>query len=204
MKPNSTIDVADFIKQQLENQSLQPPVHIWENVEKQIPTYRYPFFKNWWVLNSVFIIIGLSLFFWISKDTLLTQKKESRIAQKTNSLIHEIRHPTKNHYQTKNHSFAQPLPTTPQLLGSSYAENQNKPSSKIQQSLYYIEMSIIGELEKIEILDTLNNIKKIFSNLSPNEYGYYELDIHNLLPGKYKLVFYKKDGKKIFRTETFK
>ncbi len=198
MKPNQTIDVADFFKQQLEQQNIEPPAHIWDKVENNIPTYSTSFFNQWWVLNSIAGLIVLSVSLWWFLSNPVAQKESSSVAIQKQPVSIVFRQTVSSSATNQT----QPLQQATSALNNKQSEL--KQQTPLQQTIYYVEASTIGIVEKIEIQDSLRTAKKVFSNLSPNEYGYYELDIHNLTPGKYWLVFYRKDGKHVIRLENFK
>lgn len=197
MKTNEHIDVSDFFKRQLEEQAIEPPAHIWEQVQQTIPTYSsVQLWKKWWLYNSVALFVVVSaVFYWHSQQNTTnvpqgnTAKHISTNIQQRSAFVHE---------ETKQTTYVD--------------ENNNAPKNKlnqtknlkVQEAIYYVEASSVGILEKVDILDSLNQKRKTIQNIAPNEFGYYEFNIHDLKPGKYSIIFYKKDGKQIIRKEEFR
>jgi len=197
MKTNEHIDVSDFFKRQLEGQSIEPPAYIWEQVRQNIPTYNVTsIWKNWWVYNSIAVIAILSVVVYLSYEQNINNSKKGISAKQSFTNI-TIRNPvvSNNQIQASIKNEVN-LPTN--------SKNQNKISSKVQDAIYYLEFSTVGILEKVEIFDSLNNKVKIFQNIISNEFGYYELNIKDLSPGKYTIKLYKKDGGQIIREEEFR
>jgi|GEM_PF-4580506 hypothetical protein len=197
MKTNEHIDVSDFFKRQLEGQSIEPPAYIWEQVRQNIPTYNVTsIWKNWWVYNSIAVIAILSVVVYLSYEQNINNSKKGISAKQSFTNI-TIRNPvvSNNQIQASIKNEVN-LPTN--------SKNQNKISSKVQDAIYYVEFSTVGILEKVEIFDSLNNKVKIFQNIISNEFGYYELNIKDLSPGKYTIKLYKKDGGQIIREEEFR
>lgn len=197
MKTNEHIDVSDFFKRQLEGQSIEPPAYIWEQVRQNIPTYNVTsIWKNWWVYNSIAVIAILSVVVYLSYEQNINNSKKGISAKQSFTNI-TIRNPvvSNNQIQASIKNEVN-LPTN--------SKNQNKISSKVQDAIYYVEFSTVGILEKVEIFDSLNNKVKIFQNIISNEFGYYELNIKDLSPGKYTIKLYKKDGGQIIRKEEFR
>ncbi len=195
MKPNAPIDVADFFKQQLHYQEITPPENIWSNIESEIPTYATKPTWSWWIFNSIALVVVFSIatYLWIQNHS-TSSKPKATLAYKQNTAI-DMKKPSyiespvyeqnteQNNLPKKNTNISLPL--------------------QVQQTVYYIEATTTGKLDKIEILDSLNKIKKSIINPVPNNYGFYEMNIDELKPGRYTIVFYRKDGSIVHRHETF-
>lgn len=195
MKPNAPIDVADFFKQQLDQQKIAPPEHIWSNIESEIPTYPTKPSWTWWTLNTIAVIVIFSVaaYLWIQQPS-TSSKPLASVAYKHTTAI-DVKQPSFQQYTEvaqKSESIKQNTPT-----------NISTPA-QLQQTVYYIEAATAGKLDKIEILDSLNKIKKTIINPTPNDYGFYEMNIQQLKPGKYIIVLYRKDGSIVQRKETFR
>jgi len=200
MKNNlSNIELDVFFREKLNNIEINPPDYIWENVSNNIPEYTKPLWKNWWFYNSIIFLSLVSVtLFYINKHT--HNKTEAKIAQPTIKELIQQR-TINNKIETNNVQQEQKSKSTINVIK---IEPITKITNKVQQTLYYLDASSIGRLIKIEILDSLNHICKLIENPNVNEYGFYEIDIKNLLPGKYNIILYKADGNKIKREENFK
>ncbi len=196
MKTNEYIDVSEFFIRHLEGQSIEPPVQIWEQIQQNIPKYSTTsFWKSWWLYNTIAAIIVLSVLVYFIPDKNANTPGQG-VSAKHNFTGVNIRNPLFSDKQKQSNVIIE--------ANKPVKTRKHKTEKKVQQAIYYVEVSSVGILEKVEILDSLNNKIKTIQNIVANEYGYYELNIQDLNSGKYSIIFYKKDGKQIVRKEEFR
>lgn len=195
MKPNVPIDVADFFKEQLHYQEIAPPDHIWSNIESEIPTYPTPSTWRWWTFNAIIVVVIFSVITYLWIHTRPSSSEPNAIVAYKHSATIEIKKPMQ-----KDNA---PIEQKSEQNNLEKTANTGLPAHP-QQTVYYIEATTAGKLDKIEILDSLNKIKKTIINPTPNDYGFYEMNIEQLKPGSYTIVLHRSNGSIVHRKEIFR
>ncbi|NSW44974.1 MAG: hypothetical protein HPY79_04085 [Bacteroidales bacterium] len=194
MNTNNIIDIADFLNQQLENQQIEPPAHVWDKVQSQIPNYPIKGIGHWIWYSSILLIVGLTLTFYFSTRPHQTSTIAKSIAVNHISVPERaITYPTNIQNNTK-----------PQTNYIKLKSTQKQTPVNVENSVLHLEASVYAIIEKVEFLDSTQTVKKVIHNPTINEFGFYTLDISSLKKGKYQIFIYSSNGKKFQRTENLR
>lgn len=195
MNTNNSIDIADFLRQQLENQSIEPPKNIWNSVQNEIPNYPAKGISNLIWYSSILLIAGLA-----TTLLIINSNPNKKHVYAKNIVTNTIQIPERNitcaeiakpEQQSKNQYLA---------LGT----KQKNTNASLENTTLHLEASKYAVIEKVEFLDSMNVLKKVILNPQVNDFGFYVLDISSLKAGKYNINIFSKDGKKYNRTEILK
>lgn len=191
MSTNNVIDIADFLKQKLENQQINPPENVWNEIQKEIPKYSAKGFEKWIWYSSIIILTVLSFAIYLSNQNTKTTTTAKSVA------VSQISVPER----TITHCFTNLNKTEPQSNHAIITSSQKVQTKLLENSTLHLEASVYSTIEKVEFIDSTHTIKKVILNPSANEFGFYVLDISSLIKGKYQIVIYSNNGKKFQRVE---
>ncbi|HNV95070.1 MAG TPA: hypothetical protein PKG63_01245 [Bacteroidales bacterium] len=195
MNTNNSIDIADFLRQQLENQSIEPPKNIWNSVQNEIPNYPAKGISNWIWYSSFILMAGLTTMLYLFFNNV---SKSHTVAKNITKTTLQFPDRAVTSFEQTN-SIEQPKPNYLTL------ENKQKNISKsLENTTLHLEASKYSVIDKIEFLDSLNILKKVIEHPQVNEFGFYVLDISSLKAGKYNINIFSKDGKTYKRTEVLR
>lgn len=194
MSTNNVIDVADFLKQKLENQQINPPENLWNKIQNEIPNYPAKGLGKWIWYSSIIIVIGLSFATYFS----IQNTKTTTIAKSV--AVTKISVPER----AITHYFTSLNKTEPQSNVTSITSSQKVQTSLLENSTLHLEASVYSTIEKVEFVDSTNTIRKIILNPTANEFGFYVLDISSLKKGKYQIIIYSVNGNKHQRFENLR
>lgn len=191
MSTNNVLDIADFLKHKLENQQINPPENVWNEVQKEIPKYSAKGFEKWIWYSSFIILTVLSFAIYLSNQNTKTTTTAKSVA------VSQISVPER----AVVHDLIDENKTKPQNNFVTTAKSQNVQTKLLENSTLHLEASVYSTIEKVEFIDSTNTIKKVILNPLANEFGFYVLDISSLIKGKYQIVIYSNNGKKYQRVE---
>ncbi|MGQ9847838.1 MAG: hypothetical protein ACUVQP_10140 [Bacteroidales bacterium] len=194
MSTNNVRDIADFLKQKLENQQINPPENVWIEIQNKIPNYPTKFLGQWFWYSSVIIAIGISLAIYFSTHHPKTITKAKSVD------VIKIFIPERAVVQ----QFVELNRAKPQNNFVTRATSQKVQSPRLENSTMLLEASVYSTIEKVEFIDSTNTIRKVFLNPSANEFGFYVLDISSLKKGQYQIIIYSNNGKTYQRVENFR
>lgn len=189
MSTNNVIDIADFLKQKLENQQINPPENVWIAIQKEIPKYPVKGFGKWIWYSSIIIITALAIYLSNQNTKTTTIAKSAAVTQ--------IAVPER----TITHCITNLIKTDPKSNHTKITSSQKVQTNCLENSTLHLEASVYSTIEKVEFIDSTNTIRKVIVNPSANEFGFYVLDISSLKKGKYQIVIYSNNGKKHQRVE---
>lgn len=195
MNTNNSIDIAEFFKNQLENQSVEPPTTIWDKVQNKVPDYPAKGISHWIWYSSIILAIGVASVFFIF----------NRNIQKPTIMAQNVKHTVINIPERACLNAENSKPNGQMKKNVVATENRQKNgNAKLENTIFHLDASKYSVIEKVDFMDSLNNLKKSIQNPQVNEFGFYALDISNLKAGKYIIYIFSKDGKKFSRTEILK
>jgi hypothetical protein len=203
-------DAGEFITNRTMNFEKSPPDFVWNNIEKHIPVYS----PNGTVSTLVKLVIGtMSLsviifaILWIKLENnspashtegmAVNKKNTTQIpsisvsASSNDNIVVE-----KNKIAETDHK---------QNLQQITTDPENKQLTEPGKNITYsINASGLRNVTEISFVDHENKIVLSSKNPTPNSFGFYIIDVSQLVRGTYNIMITTNEGTRLHKKETFK